>query len=154
MRILLRVVLVLAVSLSLSCSDDDPVEPQEVFSGILEVDELGNIVGGDTTDFQPRPLSAGGVPSNYSLIFAFPNPVTSGDVTRVRFQIPVADSVTLRFYDRPGAPPMGTLYQLQAPPGVHDIQWTGSGFEGIYRVEMITESGFRSFGDVEFQKDR
>ena len=69
--------------------------PQEEFEGILEFDLDCRIVGGDTTDFFPRPnLPPDGIiapPKNYSLMSACPNP--TDDLTIVHFQISQPDSV-------------------------------------------------------------
>ena len=57
----------------INCKDSTKPKEEE-FTGILQVDEFGNILGGDTTDFQPRPLNDNngvGMPLNYSLIYAF-----------------------------------------------------------------------------------
>ena len=140
--------LVLLFSASLvACSDEStrPVEEQG-FTGILEMNIRCEIVGGDTTDFQPRPGA-----SNYSLIGACPNP-TDGTTT-IKFQLPQADSVWLLVYDGLGRPPIDTLYNQLSAAGSFGIIWTFDGPDGIYRVVMRTASGFESYGDVQFDEN-
>jgi hypothetical protein len=137
-----------------ACDDESSVAPKKsgVFEGILAV-ELPDchIVGGDTTDFQPRPESQDMMPTNYSLIYACPNP-TIGE-TWIVFQIPQQDSVWLFVYDKPGRMPIDTLYAASGPAGVYTINFENQGPLGIYRVMMHTASGFESYGDVEFRNE-
>ena len=134
-----------------ACSEDStgPVE-QQAFTGILETSRQCQIIGGDTTDFQPRPLSVGAVPTNYSLIAACPNPTSTN--TSIKFQIPQPDSVWLLVFDRPGGPAIDTLFNRAANAGVYSVQWVHDGPDGVYRVVMGTASGFESYGDVQFDQ--
>ena len=140
------VVAILGTVNATSCGDSQgPPSEQLPFEGIREFDEYCNPVGGDTTDFVPRP--SGG---NYSLDAACPNP-TQGPTTIIAFQIPQPDSVWLFVYDRTNAPPSDTLYAGRLPAGRHRFTWHKPGAEGIFRVEMNTRSGFQSHGDVQFR---
>ncbi|MGA9117645.1 MAG: hypothetical protein WB626_12810 [Bacteroidota bacterium] len=136
------------------CTKDQTSEPApSPFSGILETDSSCTIIGGDTTDFLPRPTLSGppqGTPSNYSLIMACPNPVP-GDTTTIEFQIPVTDSVWLEAFVVPSAAPVATILRERLPAGVYRILWGFSGANRIYRVQMSTQNGFSSYGDVEFR---
>ena len=131
-----------------SC-EEDTVKPKksELFEGILEVDVLCNIVGGDTTDFLPRPQAG---PANYSLKHACPNPAL-GKTTGIHWQIPQPDSVWILAYDRPGGPPVDTLYNQRSLAGSYVKYWTYNGPAGIYRIRMFTGSGFSSYGDVQLE---
>ena len=132
-----------------SC-EEDSVTPSknESFEGVLEVDVMCNVVGGDTTDFLPRPLPGG---ANYSLYYACPNPAL-GKTTGIHWQIPQPDSVWILAYDRPGGLPVDTLYNRSGPEGKYAISWTYDGPAGIYRIKMFTESGFSSYGDVQLEE--
>ena len=137
-----------------ACGDESPVniKKPEVFAGILVV-ELPDchIVGGDTTDFQPRPESHDMLPTNYSLKYACPNPTIGG--TWVYFQIPQQDSVWLFVYDKPGGMPIDTLYAALGPAGAYSVDFENKGSLGIYRVVMHAAGGFESYGDVEFKDE-
>jgi hypothetical protein len=143
----------------LSCGDNQkPQLDQRPFEGIREFDVDCNLVGGDTTDFEPRPMASFDstvvppvvhLPRNYSLVAACPNP-TQGPTTSIEFVMPQPDSVWLFVYDRTNSPPIDTLYARRSPAGTHRIIWSRPGASGILRVEMNTESGFRSHGDVLF----
>ena len=132
-----------------ACGGDNPAGTRDAenFEGILEMDLLCRIIGGDTTDFQPRPE---GQPPNYSLVGACPNP-TNGTTT-IMFQLPQQDSVWILVYDRPSGGPIDTLFNSAAAPGSWSIIWTNNGPDGIYRVVMRTASGFQSYGDVQFDE--
>ena len=133
--------------LSWSCGDETTIQGkiEENFEGILEVDAVCNILGGDTTDFRPQPEPGG--PEIYSLKYACPNPA-GGKTTSIHWSIPVRDSVWIYAFDMPGGSPVDTLYNRTAPPGHHSVLWSFTGPEGIYRVKMFTETGFTSYGDV------
>ena len=136
------------------CSEDDSVKPalKEEFTGILKFDENCNIIGGDATDFIPRPdLPSGGViapPTNYSLVSACPNPADG--LTIVHFQTSEPDSIWFLVYDRTNSAPMDTLRAGTYFAGAHGFQWSSDGETGIFRIEMRSSSGFTSYGDVEF----
>jgi hypothetical protein len=146
-RIQKLLLLVLAPSMSLTCGGEpvNPGDESEKFSGILIVDAECNIIGGDTTDFQPR--SKPGEPEILSLKYACPNPAV-GKSTWIHWAIPQQDSVWLYAYDTPGGDPIDTLYSRTGPPGSYSCLWAYSGPAGIYRIRMFTESGFTSYGDV------
>jgi hypothetical protein len=142
-----RIILVCSIAAWLAaCSEDAtrPTPPQP-FSGILVTNTQCQIVGGDATDFQPRPT-----PGGYSLI-ACPNPTDKN--TWVRFQLPQPDSVWLFVFDRPGSPPIDTLLNQPEPAGSHAILWSHDGPDGVYRVVMGTAIGFESYGDVQFDEN-
>lgn len=130
---------------AVSCDNNEaPLREQLPFEGIRELDEFCNSVGGDTTDFVPRPSG-----SNYSLEGTCPNP-TQGSTANITFQIPQPDSIWLFVYERTNTPPSDTLYAGLLPAGRHRYTWHNSSVGGIFRVEMNTKSGFRSYGDVQF----
>ena len=144
---------VMVIISCIGCRKDEPTQPaQELFFGILITDANCAIVGGDTTDFLPRPTGGGGgtLPTNYSLIKACPNPVI-GDTTTIYFQIPVADSVVIRAFATTNAPPLATIVSERLPAGRFQVRWGFNGVNGVYRVQMSTGSGFTSYGDVEFR---
>jgi hypothetical protein len=129
------------------------VQPaQETFSGIRETDANCIDLGGDMTEFLPRPTvgPGGNIPTDFSLIGACPNPVV-GDTTITRFQIPVTDSVIIQAIPRPVAAPVALIYNQRAFAGVYSIRWGFSGPRGMYRVQMSTGGGFSAYGDVEFK---
>jgi len=136
--------------MALACCDDaaGPSGDDGAFSGILETDPSCNVIGGDTTDFLPRPTTD---PPNTCLKYACPNP-TEGELTSLYFQIAQDDSVWILVYDRPKSPPVDTLYAQQSRSGAYGIAWRNCGCSGIYRVVMHTASGFTSYGDVEFKR--
>jgi hypothetical protein len=153
----LLVGLVLGIAI-LSCGDDQGPQPaQEPFEGIREFDWECRLLGGDSTDFEPRPISITDTttvpptvypPQNYSLVSACPNPTVGS--TTIHFNIPQTDSVWLFVYDRTNAPPIDTLYARRWLAGAYSIFWSNPGAQGVFRVEMNTQSGFKSHGDVEF----
>jgi hypothetical protein len=130
-----------------SCNEDTtkPAEVQQ-FQGILETDVQCNILGGDTTDFQPRP--APGEPDIYSLKYACPNPA-QGKSTSIHWTVVAVDSVWILAFDTPGGSPVDTLHNGVVPPGNHIKHWSYDGPAGIYRIMMFTRSGFTSYGDVQ-----
>jgi hypothetical protein len=140
----------------IACEDNQTPPKPQPFEGILEFDIRCDVLGGDTTDFYPRPLADTtvappfeGPPVNYSLIGACPNP--NRGMTWIEFQVPRPDSVWLLVYDRTNSPPIDTLWAARCPSaGVYSQIWSNPGRSGILRVEMHTESGFRSHGDVLF----
>ena len=146
------------IAVILSCGDDQgPQVKQEPFTGIREFDLDCRLLGGDSTDFEPRPISMVDTttvpptvypPQNYSLVSACPNPCDGQTV--IHFNIPQADSVWLLVYDRTNSPPIDTLYARRGWAGAYGIIWSNPGAQGVFRVEMNTQSGFRSHGDVEF----
>ncbi len=150
MKVAKKLIPVFVILAVLACSDDGPMkgDNDETFKGILEMDIFCNVIGGDTTDFQPRPE-----PGNYSLIGACPNPII-GDAAVIKFKIPQADSVWIFVFDKPNSPPIGMLFNHQIPEGVYEIMWNNTGPMGIYRVEMYAASGFTSYGDVQFVPDK
>lgn len=150
------VLIVCAVVLAVwfGCSDESTgPKCDEKFAGILEVDFEGNILGGDTTDFQPRPQWDPQTLTvlNHSLIYAYPNPV-EGYVTIIKFQVPQRDSVWIFLYDRPCRGPIDTICSRMCNKGVYEYSVLHHYVPGIYRVKMYTASGFRSYGDIEFRE--
>jgi len=141
-----------------SCSDSS-VKPvvTEKFEGILQTDLDCRILGGDMTDFLPRPETYVDTtvsppivfpPLNNSLAYTCPNPAEVWSV--IHFQLSEPDSVWLFVYDEPGAPPVDTLFSEMGEVGAYMIQWKMPKGPGLYRVRMFTARGFRSYGDVEF----
>ncbi len=143
---------ILIVILGVACSENSSTESkEESFSGILMTDEEGNILGGDTTDFQPRPINGNnGAPLNYSLVCAYPNPVLNDTVT-IKFQVPQPDSIIIKLYDKPNSGHVEILLNTSKWTGIHQIRWINTLNNGIYRVTMNTDSGFYSYGDIEFK---
>ena len=141
--------LILVFGLHAFSCEKDAVEPEQdkSFKGILEVDVLCNVIGGDTTDFLPRPESGA---ASYSLMYACPNPA-SGKATTIHLQIPQPDSVWILAYDRPGGPPVDTVWSFSWLAGSYSNYWKYDGPSGIYRIKMFTRSGFTSYGDVQLE---
>lgn len=138
-------VVTLVIVTATSCDNHETSPPAQLpFEGIREFDEFCNPVGGDTTDFMPQPLGG-----NYSLEGVCPNP-TRGPTANITFQIPQPDSVWLFVYERTNTPPSDTLYSGRLSPGRHRFTWNNPNVGGLFRVEMNTKSGFRSYGDVQF----
>lgn len=143
----------------LSCEDGHRPLEQLPFEGILQFDDLCRVVGGDTTDFYPRPQGSIDTtvtpplvrpPENYSFIGACPNP-TQGPTVSIKFQIPQPDSVWILVYDRTNSAPLDTFWAVRCPfAGVYAKYEHNPGRSGIFRFEMHTQSGFRSYGDVLF----
>jgi hypothetical protein len=154
----LAAVLLLAALIACSDRSTEPEEQTPRFEGILEMDWHCNTVGGDTTDFQPRPEGRidttvvppiVGQPTNYSLMYACPNPAQRH--TSITWQIPETDSVWIVAYSQPDRPPIDTLYSSRGFIGTYTIEWDFDGPPGIYRVVMHTASGFSSYGDILFE---
>ena len=149
---------VLAAVVFVSCEESSQKPIEEKFEGILQMDNMCNVLGGDATDFLPRPEvcidttvvpPVACPPKNYSLVGACPNPSDGG--TEIQFAISEIDSVWIFAYDRPGLPPVDTLFnQGNRRPGVYTVVWQSPSGPGIYRIRMFTASGFRSYGDVQF----
>lgn len=143
-----------------SCEDstEKPVV-SEKFEGILRCDE-DSILGGDTSDFQPRPIPSDidttvfppliGPIKNTALGWSCPNPSDAASVMYFQLSEP-EDSVWVLVYDKPDAPPVDTLFSQQnAGVGSYTVMWEAPNGPGIYRIKMFTASGFHSYGDVEF----
>ena len=151
-------VILLLIAAVGSCGDDQgPLLEQKPFEGIREFDLECRLIGGDSTDFEPRPVGLvdtvivppiGYPPQNYSLVSACPNPAMG--TTIIHFNLPQSDFVWLLVYDRTNSPPIDTLFARLGPAGSHAVVWSNPGARGVFRVEMSTQSGFRSHGDVEF----
>ncbi len=145
-------------SVLVACDESTQPPAEETFEGILRMDEFCVILGGDTSDFMPRPEAfidttvvppIIGPPDNFSLIGACPNP--SDGSTSVHFQISEIDSVWIFVYDRPGAVPIDTIFnQGNSSIGSYTVSWQKPGGAGIYRIVMRSATGFQSYGDVEF----
>ncbi len=141
-----------------ACDDSSQPPTEEKFEGILRMDPACAILGGDTTDFVPRPESCidttvvppiVGPPTNYSLAGACPNPTDAA--TSVHFQISEVDSVWIFAYDRPGGAPVDTLFDRgNAMTGSYVVTLESPNGPGIYRIVMRTAKGFYSYGDVQF----
>lgn len=133
------------------CSENQSLAPEPEFSGILLTDGNGKVLGGDETDFLPRPQQGlNGEPLNIAMFPAFPNPVI-GDTVILQFQLPEPDTVSFFIQDRPESAPIDTLLlNVSLPKGLLAVLWYYSG-TGIFRASMKTKSGFSSFGDIEFK---
>jgi len=156
----LSVLLAFVLAALFSCDGSDRGAPMlEKFEGILQTDANCKILGGDTSDFLPRPEPASldtavsppilGPPGNNSLIGACPNPAETS--TTISCQLAEQDSMWIFAYDEPGAPPVDTVVTLgNANAGYYRLAWSAPAGPGIYRVRMFTKGGFQSYGDVEF----
>ena len=124
----------------------------EVFSGILLTDANMNVIGGDATDFQPRPLvGPGNEPLNDALYPAFPNP-SEDDRIILMYQLTQPDSVSIFLFAQPNSPPIDTLVNwFHRQKAVYAVIAEDSGLSGVLRVTMETGRGFRSFGDIQFK---
>ena len=140
------------------CDDSSQPPVAEKFEGILRMDNVCTILGGDTSDFMPRPEGfidttvvppMVGPPDNFSLIGACPNPTDR--YTEVHFQISERDSVWILAYDHPGGTPVDTIFNRgDNPVGSYTHVWQSPNGPGIYRIVMRSATGFRSYGDVQF----
>ena len=142
-------ILMITLHSVLICScDEESVKPScgGSFEGILEHDHACNIIGGDSTDFQPFPQIG---KLSYSLVGACPNPVDF-HTADIWWQLAQPDSVLILIYDRHGCPPIDTLFNRSGPEGVYNVQWARPKRGEIYRIKMITASGFSSYGDIQF----
>jgi hypothetical protein len=143
-----------------SCEDstEKPVVVTEKFEGILQTDEDCNILGGDTTDFLPRPEPSDidttvfpphiGPVKNTALAYTCPNPAEQWTTTY--FQMSEPDSVWVFVYKEPSGAPVDTLINRYGFAGGYLVTWPMPQGPGIYRIKMFTASGFHSYGDVEF----
>jgi len=142
-------VLLLAIVSLQSCYKEPTSISEKKIEGILLTDENGNILGGDVTDFQPRPKQDSlGKPSNFSFDRAYPNPTSDNFIT-LKFQLPVSDSITFRMYSQSNE--LLVFSKIRYTAGVHTRQWGNPYSKGIYRIEMSNSNGFSSYGDVEFK---
>ena len=125
----------------------------DIFSGILLTDANMKILGGDATDFQPRPLvGPGNEPLNDALYPAFPNP-SEDDRIILMFQLTQPDSVTILLFAHPNSAPIDTLANwFHHQKAVYAIIVEDPGLLGVLRVTMETGRGFRSFGDIQFKQ--
>jgi len=148
---MLSLLLGLTVSVFLSCEEPTPTRtgPPSQFEGILETDAICTVIGGDTTDWRPRPRSEMNVVVESGVLPACPNPAVA--TTTLSFALADTDSVWILAYDRPGAAPVDTIVNSGGRrPGAYLLAWSNPGGPGIYRVRFFSARGLRAYGDVEF----
>ena len=91
MKTIMNFLLLLIVAITVFCCSDSPTSPTisggGLSSTILQTDSLGNILGGDSTDWCQNGNSC------YTFYPAFPNPTT--DVTHLYFNIHSNDTISL-----------------------------------------------------------
>jgi hypothetical protein len=80
-------------------------------------------------------------PTTVYLHQSFPNPLTTGRITRIKYSIPKTDKVTIRVYDVSGRR-VKTLIDKVQRPGHHYVSWNGRNEKsnrvspGIYFYQM------------------
>lgn len=78
------------------------------------------------------------IPTGFALEQNYPNPFNPA--TTIRYQLPVADQVSLKVYDLLGRE-VATLVNEYQPAGTHDIEFSGRDFpSGIYFYRLQGES--------------
>jgi hypothetical protein len=109
-----------------------------LFSGkyqyrLIQVDVNGN----STADHQLGTIVEIGIPSAFELGQNYPNPFNP--VTKINFQLPVDDFVTLNIYDVTGRV-VATLVNENIKAGYHTVEFNGSNFaSGVYFYRILTE---------------
>ncbi len=139
-----------------TCSDDDkptiPNSQPQKYEGITLTDENGNILGGDTTDWCFSAVAGkGGVPAEFALYPAYPNPGTAP--IEIVFDLPAAAAVKLFIIDSTGATRC-TLVDSTMGAGHYHIAWDTKDegdhylLPGIYRYR-INAGDFECYGDIQ-----
>jgi hypothetical protein len=78
------------------------------------------------------------IPSNYNLYQNYPNPFNP--VTKIKFDIPKSESVTIKIYNALGKE-ITTLVNDIIKTGIYSIDWDGSAYpSGIYFCRIVTEN--------------
>ena len=137
----------------LFCCGEDSVPPgggNGTDPGIYMTDEFGNFLGGDTTDWC---LTSG--LGSFSFGAAYPNP-TRGQVFRVHFQIPSADTVKIYFFNGIDST---VFFNSPVQPGTYQITVNDSTsqFANSYRRLYISSKRnssspyCRFYGDIKFE---
>ncbi|MCK4547433.1 MAG: hypothetical protein KAW17_08320 [Candidatus Eisenbacteria sp.] len=120
------------------------------FTGILETDEVGEILGGDSSDWCP---SGGVVPSAHGLGPAYPNSAT-GAIT-IPFALPLATDVVVEIIDR-NCVVIRTLVDASLLTGHYTVLWDLADQSGspvpadLYRCVMVA-AGFYCHGDIQVE---
>ena len=119
--------------------------------GIMRTDEFGNELGGDTTDWCYRGTGT------FKFFAAYPNP-TMGNITHIRFNVPVTDSIKL-FILRSSTDSI-IYFNGQTMPGNYEVTINDStrSFLNTYQRVYITSKEFSPgtncsfYGDIRFEQ--
>ncbi len=85
------------------------------------------------------------VPDIYNLSQNYPNPFNP--VTKIKFEIPKNNYVTLKIYDALGQE-AATLVNEKLAPGTYEIDWNGSNYpSGVYFYRLIVRQAGSTTGD-------
>ena len=158
-QLLLTVMLASMVIFLAQCSNDDNSNPTgsndnpNQFTGITETDDLGYILGGDSSDwcYDPSKNGQGIPPTEYALYPAFPN--SSYYYFTLIYDLPAASEVVINIVDTSQAIIRELVNQSQEA-GQYVTGWDvrdtlgAMVSPGIYRVTM-TAGDFECHGDVE-----
>jgi hypothetical protein len=135
-----------------SCADESlpPDGGGVTVPGILQTDEFGNILGGDTTDWCLND------PNGFSFGPAFPNP-TNVNSLQVKLQTPVTDTVLIYFLI--SGTDTAVFYEGVLQPGSYTFSYLDSmnqfanSYQRLYlRSKHFTASDYcRFYGDVKFE---
>jgi hypothetical protein len=140
-RIYSLVVLASAVSFCLT-SCPGPSSPEE-YSGILQTDSTGIVIGGDAGDWTLGSAET----SAFTFGPAYPNPST--DAASLIFSI--SRSATCRILLSSQSGQAGsTIASGSFSRGIHVFEVPHPGKSGIYRVTFESDLG-NSYGDIEFK---
>lgn len=100
---------------------------------LMQVDINGN----STADHQLATIVEIGMPERFELSQNYPNPFNP--VTKINFQLPVDDFVTLNIYDVTGRV-VATLVNDHIKAGYHTVEFNGSNIaSGVYFYRISTE---------------
>ena len=81
---------------------------------------------------------SGNLPSEFKLNMNYPNPFNP--VTKISFDVPSKEFVTLKIYDFLGRE-VATLVNGYLQPGIYEVDWNGSSFaSGVYFYNLISGS--------------
>jgi len=119
--------------------------------GIMQTDEFGNELGGDTTDWCYQGTGT------FKFFAAYPNP-THGNITHIRFDVPVAD--TIKVFILKNSSDSIFYFNNSAMPGSYMITINDSTgrFRNTYQRVYITSKVFSPgancsfYGDIRFEQ--
>jgi hypothetical protein len=153
-------VLVMMLITFAQCSEDkSPTGPRpkpSQWGGILITDKQANVVGGDASDWcLPATPAKGGLPDEYALYPAYPNPAVDSIV--IVYDLPAASLVQLSIVDSIGAV-RKRLVDTTQDAGQYQVAWhlDDSNYfrlsPGSYR-STLTAGRFSCSGDIEILPD-
>ena len=144
------IIFALSITYFINGCGNDPVKPvTNTNPGILETDNFGNILGGDTTDW------CLGTPLTFSFGPAYPNP-TLGPGVRIKFSVPTVDTVMVYFLK--DATDTTVFFSRSVMPGFYEISINDSThmynntYQRVYfKSKKFPSSAFcRFYGDIKF----